>query len=201
MTGNRNENIHSEKVHLRRQLLKLRKSLPAEVQDSHSKLIFESLARLSAYQTATRVLFYVSLPGEVDTHPMITASLNSHKRVMVPLTDIHHHTFNACEIFQFPEGLHRSTHGVLEPKQELHQFVEVTEIDLIIIPGVAFDRQGHRLGFGGGYYDHFLAQLPAPVPRIALAHELQVLPEIPYTSHDQKVHLIITEREVIECPW
>lgn len=189
--------IDSEKRSIRQKISDQRKLLtPDEIED-RSRKIEKNLLSLSEYKTAKRIMFYVSKVREVDTHKIIEDFLKSKKHVVVPVTQSQDKTLSLCEIESFPVGLHRSTYGVLEPELGDRCHLYTKEIDLIIVPGVAFDRNGHRLGHGGGYYDRFLKTMNPKIPRIALAFDFQILPKIPREIWDMPVDRIVTESEVI----
>jgi 5-formyltetrahydrofolate cyclo-ligase len=181
-----------------RMLYHRRQTSPEEIL-AKSRDIRKHLESMEEYQQAQRIVFYVSLPKEVDTHEIIQATLKKGKQVAVPVTDRWGRNLVLSELKDFKAELARSTYGVLEPKPQFYRYFEVKNIDLVIMPGVAFDRRGHRLGFGGGYYDSFLKKVPATVPRIALAFDFQIMEELPRDIWDKKVHQIITEKEIILC--
>ena len=117
------------------------------------------------------------------------------------------------EIRQYPEEVEPGAYGIPEPKKEFIRRVDPDTVDLFVLPGVAFDVHGGRLGYGAGYYDRILVGT-APsrdflrVSLIALAFELQLVDRVPSSVHDVRVHKIVTEERVIECrksgmekPW
>ena len=103
------------------------------------------------------------------------------------------------EILDVNEDLAPGPWNIPEPKLEKLRPLEPEEIDFVVVPGVAFDQQGNRLGYGGGYYDRFFTQLRAEVPLVAITFEVQVLAEIPVAPWDRQVDLLITEKRVIHC--
>lgn len=162
----------------------------------NSEKISEKLHNLKEFQQANRILFYVSYNGEVDTHSILKKMLSSKKKVFVPLSNQKDHTLSISELRDFSD-LTPGTYGILEPKKGKIRPSSIHNIDIVLVPGVAFDTYGHRLGQGGGYYDWFLSQSTAV--SIALSFELQLVKEIPVESHDQSVDIIITEKQVIRC--
>jgi len=97
------------------------------------------------------------------------------------------------EIKSFDE-LKKGTFGILEPPQDRFRKVRISEFDLVIVPGIAFDLTGHRIGFGGGFYDSFLGSITAT--KIALAYEFQIVDEIPTRAEDVKIDILVTEKSV-----
>jgi len=162
-----------------------------------SQRIFERLFALPEYRRAGSVMFYVDVGDEVRTKWGISQALRNEKRVVVPYC-----CGERLELFRLL-SLHElaaGTFGVPEPVAELRSLpsrrVEPEQLDLIIVPGVAFDRRGARLGRGKGYYDRFLAIVPAGTPLIAPAFECQIMPEIPTLPHDVLMDKVVTERRV-----
>ena len=96
------------------------------------------------------------------------------------------------------DGLKKNKFGILEPA-DTSKIFNKEDIDLVIMPGVAFDRSGNRVGYGGGYYDKFLCEMSSDIPTIALAYNIQILKELPSEKHDIKVDMVITEKETIKC--
>jgi len=161
--------------------------------ESHSRKIMGLLFSLKEYKEAKTVLFYLSKGSEVQTKEMIKKTLKD-KEICLPVTDKLSHNIVICRFNGF-DGLHQGAYGILEPKDL--QIVDLFEIDLVIIPGIAFDRTGARIGHGKGYYDKLLKNLG--IPKIALAFSSQIVEEIPREDHDVDVDKIITENGVIDC--
>ncbi len=124
---------------------------------------------------------------------MIKDILQTGRRVIVPVTDLSRHILLHSEIKSFDE-LQKGTFGILEPPKDLFRKVPISEFDLVIVPGVAFDLAGHRIGFGGGFYDEFLGNVKAT--KIALAYEFQRVDKIPTRPEDEQVDILISEKNV-----
>jgi 5-formyltetrahydrofolate cyclo-ligase len=177
---------------LKQKVLAERDQHPEEHRHSKSELIASHLYSLPEYDSAGTILFYVSIGSEVKTHDMIAHALRQGKRVCVPVTGKEAHEITPCELGS-PGALSKGAFGIPEPIDR--KPVALSEIDLVIVPGVAFDEAGNRLGYGMGYYDKLLSRVKAPA--IALSFELQLLPSIPAESHDVRVSKIVTEKRVI----
>ena len=149
------------------------------------------------YRKATTILFYVSYGSEVNTHDMIKERLSDEKKVVVPRTDRLHKRIVLSELSNW-KNLAYGEYNILEPKKEFFQEVLIDSIDLMFIPGIAFDVRGNRIGHGKGYYDRLL-KIPHNATRFGLAFELQIVDNIPAESHDVKVNKIVTEKRVITC--
>lgn len=168
-----------------------------ENKDELSKAIVERFMGLPEYQTAKTVLFYLDVRSEVRTRHSLDAALASGKRIVVPYcVDGELELFLLEHLDELAVGMYK----ILEPKLELRAAVEkqvdVSEIDLIMVPGVAFDRQGGRTGHGKGYYDKLLEHARPETPLVALAFECQLFDEIPMQDHDVFMDKVITETAV-----
>ncbi len=170
--------------------------------DELSRVICEKFMALPEYASARTVMFYVDARSEVRTRHVLPAALASGKRVVVPYC-----VNNELELFHLTamDELSVGMYKILEPKEELRNLpekrVDVSELDLIMVPGVAFDRRGARMGNGAGYYDRLLARVRgarSDVPLVAVAFECQLFPEIPTLPHDIFMDRIITERAVYD---
>ena len=164
-----------------------------EERDAKSRVIHKKLFQTPVFKNAGTVCFYVSLPMEVNTHPMIEESLRLGKRVLVVLVDLENKELKLKEIRDLKKDLAPGILGILEPVPQTRT-ADVREAQCIIVPGLVFDPKGYRLGRGGGYYDRFLKTLPSQVATIGLAFSFQVLPEIPLQDHDSAVQIVLTEK-------
>jgi len=133
-------------------------------------------------------MFYIALPGEVDTEEMICEAKQRGKIVTVPVCQKNRALMRPC-ILDAHGRLKKGPYGVPEPTQE--RFFPLEGLDLVVVPGLAFDKKGNRLGRGKGYYDRFLRRLPHATPSIGLAFDSQLLSAVPTASHDVSIHRII----------
>ena len=164
----------------------------AQDRDRRSLIIQEKLFRHPDFQKAGTVCFFVSLPMEVDTHPMIERALALGKKVLVPLVDLENKELKLKEVREFRRDLEPGTLGILEPAASARE-AGVNEAGCFIVPAVAFDKKGYRLGRGGGFYDRLLSKLPDGTRTLGLAFSFQVLPSIPLEDHDRAVNSVLTE--------
>jgi 5-formyltetrahydrofolate cyclo-ligase len=158
-----------------------------------SRQIVDNLSSLEEYLSSKTVMCYVSAKNEVSTHEMIKAALTA-KRVAVPVTNKTTGYLSFVRLSSFDE-LRASTYGILEP--ESGERISAKDIDLFIVPGIAFDMEGNRIGYGKGYFDKALIGAKAPIA--GLAFECQLAPEIPKDTYDIGVSIIVTEDRVIRC--
>jgi len=188
--------LREAKMALRRQILAVRDALDPEVRAAAARAITRGLLALPTFPSARTVLLTVAFRTEWDTLPLVAAALSAGKVVAVPrvnpgsrMLELHRVTDPAAEIapgFQ----------GIPEPRPECAP-VAAEAIDWVLVPGVAFDRAGRRLGYGGGYYDRLLPLLRPTVARVAGAYELQLVDRIPAAPHDLAVDVIVTESRTI----
>ncbi len=183
------------KEKLRKEIKEKRIKQTKEENRKKSKEIKEKLFGLKEYRDAKIALFYVSYNGEVFTHDMIKEALNE-KKIAVPISNKKEQTLIISKLNNW-EDLIESSYGILEPKKEKIKKISIEEIDLIIVPGIAFDLKGDRIGHGKGYYDRLLKNTNAPI--IALAFEFQIIKSIPTDRNDVPVDIIITEKRIIKC--
>lgn len=187
-----------EKTILRKRIEDARRKEPEK--EKKSLLICEQLAALPEFRNASTVMFYLSTPGEVDTRHCLEQALSGGKRCVVPycLGDL----LGLFILKDFSE-LAPGTFGILEPKPELRRETGRQclpgDLELILVPGVAFDKKGGRLGRGKGFYDRFLTAVPANVPLIALAFACQLVNAVPGGPKDLPVSMIITETGIYDC--
>jgi 5-formyltetrahydrofolate cyclo-ligase len=184
------------KTELRRHLLAQRAILtPAEI-EQHSAVIAAYVCALPAFCVSPTIMVYMALPQEVQTMSIITQARQSQKRIAAPVT--RGQDLVALELSEAPMQLRRGRFGILEPCGT-QRVIHPQEIGFIVVPGIAFDARGGRLGFGKGYYDRFLGQLPATTYRCGLAFGIQMVSCVPQASHDICMHGIITEQGCIPC--
>ncbi|SHE93009.1 5-formyltetrahydrofolate cyclo-ligase [Desulfofundulus australicus DSM 11792] len=185
------------KSELRKDVLKARGSLsPGEVAEK-SKRILRRVLSLEEFQRARTLMAYVDFRNEVQTGALIMESMARGKRVAVPLTDVASKRLVPSLLLDFPGDLAPGTWDILEPRPECLRPLEPEELDLVIVPGVAFDLQGNRLGYGGGFYDRFLPRTRPDTVWLALAFEVQIRPHILTGPHDCPVHILVTEERVV----
>lgn len=157
-----------------------------------SEVIGRAVIRLTAYRQATTVCCYVALPYEVQTWWLIEEMLSQGKRVVVPVTEPARKALHLSEVRTPATELAKGPFGVWEPRRSAGRPVPLDEVDLVLVPGIAFDRRGHRLGHGHGYFDRFLARFPKAIPTVGLAFDFQLLDRLPTDAHDRAVRQVLS---------
>lgn len=184
---------------LRKRILALRRFQSPQVIARKSDEIKRKLLGCPQFSEAGTILFYLALADEVQTEKMIGECLKLGKRVAVPLIDSRNNQILISELKDPERELEPGTLGIFQPKKNFYRPLKIEKLELVIVPGVAFDGRGNRLGFGKGFYDRFLKKAPDRIKSIALAFELQLVGDIPSQSHDAPVDYIITEKRIIDC--
>jgi 5-formyltetrahydrofolate cyclo-ligase len=175
------------KAQIRSKIFLKLKTQKEEDRGRKSRIIKKKLFQSLFFKKAKIVMFYISFGAEVDTREMIKQAKKLGKLIAVPVCGFKR-TIRPC-MWDGRQRLEKGHYGIPEPMQK--RFCDNKALDLVIVPGVAFDRRGNRLGRGKGYYDKFLGRLPKDTPSIGLAFNFQILPNIPATPTDVSVHRVI----------
>jgi 5-formyltetrahydrofolate cyclo-ligase len=188
-----------DKLEIRKKILALRDAMtPGEIA-AKSGLIVRYLTGLRDLREASTLMVFLGFGSEVRTDGLLRWGWEAGKRMVVPLSRPGDRGLTPCLLASFAE-LEIGHYGIREPKRESIRPVPGEEIDVILVPAVAFDRRGHRIGYGGGYYDRFLPEVPRAV-RIGAAFSCQIVPRVPEDPHDLPVDRIVTEDgEMPICP-
>jgi len=179
-------------------MLTLRNSTPVAELDALSSRIFSKLVEVPEIQGARTVSTYLHTGSEVRTGKIVDWLLSKDKRVVVPLSDKLNKRLLFSELRDPEKELAPGTYGILEPKLEFRRPVPLEQVDVILVPGVAWDRRGYRIGYGAGYYDRSINSLVTSVFKIGLAYEFQLVERIPTSRYDRRVDEIVTELGVID---
>lgn len=185
-----------EKKELRKKILALRNSMDRDEAEQKSSVIMEKLTQTKEYNQSRVVFVYMDFNNEVKTMPLIERMLSEKKKVVIPYTDTVNTVIIPSELKSTDDDLVLSKFGYLEPVLEKIRPVEPEEFDLVVVPGVVFDRKLNRIGFGKGYYDRILAKLKKSAKAVAVAYDFQVLNEVPSEDYDVKMDMIITEKNI-----
>jgi 5-formyltetrahydrofolate cyclo-ligase len=182
------------KAELRTRMRSVRKALPAAARAARSAKIWERVIARPEWAEARTVMLFVSMPTEVDTAPGVRAARAAGKRVAAPRV-----TERGLEVRAWEEAVALVPSGsmrVLEPPESA-PLVDPASVDLVIVPALALDGRGARIGYGAGYYDELLPRLPRAC-RIGIAFDFQLIAEVPETPGDERVDLVVTDERTIE---
>ena len=184
-----------DKPQLRRQLQDKLLALQPEQRDRKSRQACERLVSTEQFQNASTVMLFVSLPYEVDTSEAILNAWQLGKTVAVPKVSWEQKHMIPVQIKSLETGFSTEAWGLRNPTAGVP--VPFSDIDLVVTPGLGFDRKGNRLGRGGAYYDRFFAHEELRACRCGFAFAEQVIDSLPVTEHDQPVDLLVTDKEIM----
>lgn len=187
--------LDEEKKKIRRDILALRNALPRAELEAMSKSICRRFARLPVLKDCKSVMIFLSFGSEVNTDYIIEMLWKQGKKVFVPLCKPETRELEIFSITTFAD-VEPGYFGIREPKKNLRPPVSKDAIDMVMVPAVAFDRRGFRVGYGGGFYDRFLAGMN--VPKLGLAFSCQLIKEVPVGEYDQTVCGVVTENGYIK---
>ncbi|MGO1372290.1 MAG: 5-formyltetrahydrofolate cyclo-ligase [Senegalia sp. (in: firmicutes)] len=187
-----------EKKQLRKKILNERKKLSKEEVNTLSEKIISYLIKMEEFKNSKTIMTYLSFKEEVNTFKLIEKMMDLEKNVLTTYTDKNKNIIVPCKLKDLDESLDENPFGYLEPKEDLIEEVDPGQIDLIITPGLAFDKKGNRIGYGGGYYDKLLARAPQAI-KIALSYDFQILSKVPSGKFDIPVDYIVTPTKIIVC--
>jgi 5-formyltetrahydrofolate cyclo-ligase len=170
------------------------KNLPAGYREKSSRLIAEKFLHSAHYINLNNILIYYPSGSEVDTTVIIEEALKNKKSIILPrVCDEELELYFVSD----PEAqLEKGAYRIMEPVPSLCRPAKISDIDVVIVPGISFDKNFNRLGQGGGYFDRFLPRLPEKVKKIALCFDIQIVDTLPVMEHDAKVDIIITESRI-----
>jgi 5,10-methenyltetrahydrofolate synthetase len=191
--------IFQDKKILRKEILEKRNNLDLFKKEKMDKEILNKFYETQYYKAADKIFIYISYASEINTIEIINKALEDNKKIYVPRTEFKTRHMDAVEITSL-NNLEESTYGILEPSKDAPH-IDPNELDLIVVPGVAFDRNGGRMGYGAGFYDRYFKKIKKEnikkIAKLALAYELQIHDEVPMNAQDVPVDYIITENEFI----
>lgn len=179
-----------EKKILRNEILSIRNSLNKEIKDKMDYEIYNKLISSELYLNAKNIFVYISFDKEIETKRIINKALNDKKQLYIPKIYRDNKSMKAIRLKSF-EDLKENSMGILEPIDD-SDYINKEEIDLIIVPGVVFDLNGNRIGYGGGYYDRYLESIKEISNKVVLAYDLQIVDFIEPEAHDISIDYIIT---------
>lgn len=152
----------------------------------------KKLFSLPEFQRSHTILFYASFDGEVETFKMMKQAHQLKKMIALPLIIKDQKEILPRLVPDLNKGLYSSAYGIRQPRDEHSEGLKLEQLDLVIVPGVAFDKQNYRLGRGQGYYDRFLSRLPSDIPTIGLAFDFQIVDCLPHLQeYDRPVSRVI----------
>ena len=181
------------KERIRKLFIEKRKSLSQFEVEQKSKLIINNLRNMEACKKSKTILVYFNTQNEVMTTEFISQCIAEDKAVYLPVVLKEQNKMEFYRIFNVNNDIHLGNYGIREPMTNPNNRVELKDIDVVVVPGIAFDTKKNRLGYGKGYYDSFLKDLAPKVIKVGLGFDFQVIDKIPIENFDISMDIIITE--------
>ena len=191
------EDLKLKKQEIRNQVEEKLDALPEQEILEKYGLIEDQLFDFANFREAEVTLLYINHPHEVDTANILKRCSQSAKDIVLPLFNGDGNGTRLYKISDIEKDLRIGPANILEPDPDRCKPVPIDDVDIAIIPGIAFDEKGGRLGIGNGRYDRIISKLPITARKVSCATEEQMAPLIPMESHDKYVDIIITEKRII----
>lgn len=188
--------LREAKRSLRERILHARDALPAATRERYAAAIVTALCAREDFRQARTVLLSLAFRSEWETRPLLRTALASGKSVAAPRVNAARRMLETYAVSDPERDLGPGYRGIAEPLPHCPPLA-LEAVDWVLVPGVAFDMHGHRLGYGGGYYDRLLPLLRDDAHRVAGAFDLQIVERVPIAPHDRPLDAILTETRVI----
>lgn len=185
------------KKDFRKKVINLRKQQAPDFISKNSNIITEKLLTMDAIKNANNIMLYLDFNNEVQTDELVKKLIYLRKIVSSPVTIMENRQLIPYQVLDLDKSINIGTYGIREPQKEICSKVNIKDIDVIIVPAVAYDVSCYRLGYGGGFYDRFLNNLRPDTISIGIAFDLQVFENIPKEPHDARLDYIITESKIL----
>ena len=190
-----NMNVKEEKTALRRQCALVRDGIDVDQRKQYDRKIVASCLSLAVFRYADKVLCYHPIRSEVDLRPLIEGALSLGKEVYLPLVHANEKGRMTFHRVRGEEDLVKGSFGVMEPRADLPLYEEDGRSAVAFLPGLAYDKNGMRLGYGKGYYDRFLSSFQGTA--IGVCHSALILAAVPHNRYDLRADLVVSEKGVI----
>ena len=191
------DEIQEKKQEIRTEITKLLNAMSDEIRTQKTKAIEDRLFEFANFLEANIALLYMNTEYEVATRDMIVRAFDYSKIVVLPVFDMNKHAVGLLKVDNLDNQLKPGPRGVPEPDPARCKKVPIDCIDIAIVPGIAFDEKGARIGTGMGFYDRLIPYLPITTRKVALAFEEQLIQQIPMEHHDKHIDIIITDQRII----
>ena len=191
------DEVRQKKQEIRNEISTFFNSLPADQLEANTQIIENRLFEFANFLESKIVMLYVNAENEVATDNIIKRSYEFNKIVVLPVFDAAKSTLRLMKVDNPDKDLVAGPRGILEPHPDKCKPVPMDCIDIAIVPGIAMDEKGGRIGPGDGLYDRVIPDLPMTTRKVGLVFEGQLIPQVPMESHDKHVDIIITEKRVI----
>lgn len=184
------------KKEFRKKVISLRKEKDKSFIKHNSDIIAEKLLQLDCIKNSQNIMLYLDFNNEVKTDNLINKLINLGKTVSSPITLKEERKLIPSQITDLENGIQYGAYNIREPKRECSPSIDIKDLDVVIVPAVAYDKNCYRLGYGGGFYDRFLENLREDAITIGIAFDLQIFDEVPKEDHDAQLDYIVTESTI-----
>ena len=185
------------KKEFRKKVISERGNQSQEFISKNSSIITNKLLQMDCIKKAKTIMLYLDFNNEVKTDDLINKLISLKKIVASPITLKEEKKLIPTQITDLKNGVKIGAYNIREPKPDLSRIIDISDLDVVIVPGVAYDNNCYRLGYGGGFYDRFLENLKPDSKTIGIAFDLQIFDEVPKEPHDAQLDFIITESKII----
>lgn len=185
------------KKDFRKKVISNRKEQSSEFISRNSSIITEKLLQMDCIKEAKTIMLYLDFNNEVQTDGLINKLISLRKIVASPITLKENKSLIPAQITDLKNGIRFGSYNIREPKPECSAAIDIKNLDIVIVPAVAYDKNCYRLGYGGGYYDRFLEKLRPDAKTIGIAFDIQVFDCIPKEPHDVQLDFVVTESQII----
>lgn len=185
------------KKDFRKNIINLRKQQTKDFINLNSSIITNKLLSMDCIREATNIMLYLDFNNEVQTDDLIKELISLNKIVSSPITLVNSKQLIPHQILDLNTSINLGAYSIREPNKDICPLISISDIDVVIVPGVAYDINRYRLGYGGGFYDRFLSTLKPDAITIGIAFDFQIFDNIPKESHDAQLDYIVTETKVL----
>jgi 5-formyltetrahydrofolate cyclo-ligase len=192
------ESVAKTKIAIRKTIIQKREALGDLEKDEKNLAIAQRLFGMDEFKKSKTIFCFLSTSFEVQTERIIRESLRLGKQVLVPLLDPGEN-LKASRIPSMDIDFVLGEYGVRQPAPKFRDIVPFSNIDFVVVPGLAFDSFGNRIGYGGGFYDKFFKKITGNVSRVAVGYDFQLFNLVPHSDLDEPVHFLITETTALRC--
>lgn len=197
------ENLKQEKQRIRKSILAAREQLSPETRATCDAKVTKQILKLNQYKQSNTILGYMNFGSEYASELWVAQVLADGKRLVLPRVNRHTNHLDLYLIEDLNTQLAAGLWGIREPVIErCKRLIDINEVEFVLLPGIAFSRDGARLGYGGGFYDKLLAPAQGAMQRpalVAAGFALQIVNQIPQEETDVKVQWLVTEQETVNC--
>ncbi len=193
------ESAAKTKIAIRKMIVQKREELGGLEKEEKNIAIAQRLFGMDEFKKSKTIFCFLSTSFEVQTERIIRESLRLGKQVLVPLLEPGGENLKASRIPSMDIDFVIGEYGVRQPAPKFRNIVPFANIDFVVVPGLAFDNFGNRIGYGGGFYDKFFKKITRDVSRVAVSYDFQLFNLVPHSHSDEPVHFLITETKALRC--